>query len=68
MSVARVAEREYVSAPSLRACVVVAVRRARDDRMAPDGPTVESIWTELVSEARISGALIGAFAAGEETP
>jgi hypothetical protein len=64
-SVARVAAGEYLSAPSLRACVVAAVRRARGQDERSDELTVEAIWNELVSEARISGALIGAFATDE---
>ncbi len=64
-SVARVGADEYVSAPSLRACVVAAIRRARGEDEDPRELTVEAIWSELVSEARISGALIGAFASDE---
>jgi hypothetical protein len=64
-SVARVAAGEYVSARSLRACVVASVRRARGQDERSDELTVEAIWGELVSEARISGALIGAFATDE---
>jgi hypothetical protein len=64
-SVARVGTGEYVSAPSLRACVVAAIRRSRGQDERSDELTIEAIWTELVSEARISGALIGAFATDE---
>lgn len=67
-SVVRVGEREYLSAPSLRSCVVAALRRARGEDGAADEPTIERVWTELVTQARISGALIGAFATDEETP
>jgi hypothetical protein len=64
-SVARVAEGEYLSAPSLRACVVAAIRRTRGEDERSDELTIEAIWNELVAEARISGALIGAFATDE---
>jgi hypothetical protein len=64
-SVARVGTGEYLSAPSLRACVVAAVRRSRGEDERSDELTIEAIWNELVSEARISGALIGAFATDE---
>jgi|SRR6185503_8332050 len=63
-SVARVAEGEYLSAPSLRACVVAAIRQTRGEERS-DELTIEAIWNDLVSEARISGALIGAFATDE---
>jgi hypothetical protein len=67
-SVARVADGAYVSAPSLRSCVVAALHRARGEEDAPDDTTIENVWTELVSQARITGALIGAFATDEEAP
>ena len=67
-SVARVGESEYLSAPSLRSCVVAALRRARGEDATSDDPTIERVWTDLVTQARISGALIGAFATDEETP
>ena len=67
-SVARVAEAEYLSAVSLRSCVVAALRRARGEEATSDEPTIERVWTELVAQARVSGALIGAFATDEETP
>ena len=67
-SVARVTDGAYLSARSLRSCVVAALRRARREEDAPDDTTIETVWTELVSQARITGALIGAFATDEETP
>ena len=67
-SVARVTDGVYLSARSLRSCVVAALRRARGEENAPDDTTIETVWTELVSQARITGALIGAFATDEETP
>ena len=67
-SVVRVATAEFLSAPTLRACVVAALRRARGEEGPTDATTIEVVWNELVSHARISGALIGAFATDEETP
>ena len=67
-SVARVADSTYLSARSLRACVVAALHRARGEAETSDETTIETVWTDLVSEARITGALIGAFATDEETP
>ena len=67
-SVARVGKGEYLCAPSLRSCVVAALRRARGEEGTSDDTTIERVWTDLVAQARISGALIGAFATDEETP
>ena len=67
-SVARVGEGEYLCAPSLRSCVVAALRWARAEEGMSDDVTIERVWTDLVAQARISGALIGAFATDEETP
>lgn len=66
-SVARVSDGAYVSAPTLRACVVAALRRARGEDAATDEATIEGAWLELVSQARISGALIGAFPTEDQT-
>ncbi len=60
-SVARLPDGTYVSAASLRGCVVAALRRARGEVADTDEATIERVWLELVSQARISGALIGAF-------
>ena len=65
-SVARVGESEYVSAPSLRGCVVAALRRARGEEATHDEAVIERAWLDLVSQARISGALIGAFPTEDE--
>ena len=65
-SVARVSEGEYVTGPSLRACVVAALRRARGEDEAADDATIQQTWLELVAQARVSGALIGAFPTGDE--
>jgi hypothetical protein len=67
-SVARVADGAYLSANTLRSCVVAALRRARGEEATSDETTIEAVWTELVSQARITGALVGAFATDEETP
>jgi ribulose-5-phosphate 4-epimerase/fuculose-1-phosphate aldolase len=67
-SVVRVATAEFLSASTLRACVVAALRRARGEEGSSDEMTIEAVWNEVVSQARISGALIGAFATDEETP
>ena len=67
-SVARIADGEYVSAATLRACVVAALRRARGESPTADAATIERVWLELVSQARISGALIGAFPSDDLTP
>ena len=60
-SVARVPDGTYVSAPSLRGCVVAALRRARGEDEIGDEATIERVWLDLVAQARVSGALIGAF-------
>jgi hypothetical protein len=65
-SVARVGAGEYVSAPSLRGCVVAALRRARGEGATHDEAVIEQAWLDLVSQARISGALIGAFPTEDE--
>lgn len=65
-SVARVASAEFISAPTLRACVVAALRRSRGEDETSDDTTIETVWNELVAQARISGALIGAFVTDEE--
>lgn len=67
-SVARVTDGAYLSARSLRSCVVAALRRGRGEEDVSDDTTIEIVWTELVSQARITGALIGAFATDEEMP
>jgi hypothetical protein len=38
--------------------VLLARRRGED---GPDAATLERVWEELVSEARVAGTLIGAF-------
>lgn len=65
-SVARLPDATYVSAPSLRACVVAALRRARGEAETPDTRTIEQAWLDLLAQARLSGALIGAFPTEDE--
>lgn len=65
-SVARCTDGAYVSAPSLRGCAVEVLRRARGEKAASDETTIEHVWLDLVSQARLSGALIGAFPTDEE--
>jgi len=66
-SVARVAAGEYLTAPSLRSCVVAALRRSRgEDPAHHDDATIERTWLDLVQQARIAGALIGAFPEEEQ--
>jgi ribulose-5-phosphate 4-epimerase/fuculose-1-phosphate aldolase len=67
-SVVRMSEDEYVCATTLRGCVVAALRHARGEDASIDEATIEAVWLDLVSQARISGALIGAFPTENETP
>jgi ribulose-5-phosphate 4-epimerase/fuculose-1-phosphate aldolase len=60
-SVARVATDEYLTASSLPACVVAALRRSRGEGQTHDNAAIERAWLDLVQQARIAGALIGAF-------
>jgi hypothetical protein len=56
-SVGRAPDGSYVTASSLRACAAALLAGHRGERAAE----LERIWDELVAEARVSGALIGAF-------
>ena len=56
-----------VAAPSLRACALVLLARRRGED-GPDAATLERVWEELVSDARVAGALIGAFPTEDATP
>ena len=68
-SVTQMAKGDYVGASTLRGCVVAALRRVRgEEPSASDDATIEAAWLDLVSQARISGALIGAFPTDEEAP
>ena len=65
-SVGRAWDGVIVAAPSLRACAITLIARRRGEE-GTHGPSLEQVWEELVAEARISGALIGAFPT-EATP
>ena len=56
-----------VAAPSLRACAALLLAERRGER-GPDGASLERVWEELVAEARVAGALIGAFPTEDLTP
>lgn len=60
-SAARLPDGSLVAAGTLRGCVVAVLRHARGEEDAQDDTTIERVWTELVAQARMSGALIGAF-------
>lgn len=66
-SVGRGADGVIVAAPSLRACVTALLARRRGET-GPDTASLERVWEELVADARISGALIGAFPTEDLTP
>jgi len=66
-SVGRGSDGVIVAAPSLRACTMVLIARRRGERR-PDAQSLERVWQELVADARISGALIGAFPTEDATP
>lgn len=66
-SVGRGADGVIVAAPSLRACALALLARRRGER-GPDPASLERVWEELVAEARIAGALIGAFPTEDATP
>ena len=59
-SVGRGSDGVIVAAPSLRACAITLLTRRRGAE-GTHGPSLEQVWEELVADARISGALIGAF-------
>ena len=66
-SVGRGSAGVIVAAPSLRACAITLLARRRGESPT-HGPSLEQVWEELVAEARISGALIGAFPTEDATP
>ncbi|HET7700251.1 MAG TPA: hypothetical protein VFM06_05220 [Candidatus Limnocylindria bacterium] len=65
-SVVRLPDGSYVAAASLRACAVAALRRVRGEEVTSDRDAIEQAWLELVAQARIAGALIGAFPAEDD--
>jgi hypothetical protein len=66
-SVGRGADGVIVAAPSLRECALILLARRRG---GPEkhGPSLEQVWEELVADARVMGALIGAFPSEDATP
>ena len=66
-SVGRGSDGIIVAAPSLSACAITLIARRRGEQ-GRHGPSLEQVWEELVAEARISGALIGAFPTEDATP
>jgi hypothetical protein len=65
-SVGRGSDGVIVAAPSLRACAITLIARRRGEQ-GTHGPSLEQVWEGLVGEARISGALIGAFPTEDAT-
>ncbi len=66
-SVGRGSDGVIVAAPSLRACATALLARRRGE-LGPDAASLDRVWEGLVAEARISGALIGAFPTEDATP
>jgi hypothetical protein len=66
-SVGRGSDGVLVAARSLRACAVTLLARRRGERKHDD-LSLEQVWEELVADARVSGALIGAFPTEDATP
>ena len=56
-----------VAAASLRACALALLARRHGERKHDD-LSLEQAWEELVADARVSGALIGAFPTEDATP
>lgn len=65
-SVGRGADGVIVAAPSLRACAAALLARRRGEP-DPDAVSLERVWDELVADARIAGALIGAYPTEDTT-
>jgi hypothetical protein len=66
-SVGRGSDGIIVAAPTLRACAITLLTRRRG-AAGTHGSSLEQVWEELVADARISGALIGAFPTEDATP
>ncbi len=64
-SVARANDGALVSAASVRACAIGMLVRHRGTPVN-DPATLERTWLDLVAEAKVAGALIGAFPTGQE--
>lgn len=65
-SVGRGSDGVIVAAPSLRACAITLLTRRRGTG-GTHGPSLEQVWAELVADAKVSGALIGAFPTEDAT-
>jgi hypothetical protein len=65
-SVGRGSDGVIVAASSLRACAIALLARRRGER-GPDAASLERVWEELVADARVAGALIGAFPSEDMT-
>jgi len=65
-SVGRGVDGVIVTASSLRACAVALLARRSGERW-PHGASLERVWEELVAQARVAGALIGAFPTEDAT-
>jgi len=66
-SVGRGSDGVIVAASTLRACALTLLARRRGDRRHDD-LSLEQAWEELVADARVAGALIGAFPTENTTP
>jgi len=66
-SVARAADGSVLTGPDLRSCAVATLRHARGEDVTEDADVIERTWLELVADARVTGALVGAFPVGDET-
>jgi hypothetical protein len=66
-SVGRGSDGVIVAAPSLRACAIALLAHRRGES-ATDAASLERVWEELVADARVAGALIGAFPTEDLTP
>lgn len=65
-SVGRGTDGVIVAASSLRACAITLLARRRGER-GPGEASLEREWEDLVADARLAGALIGAFPTEDAT-
>jgi len=66
-SAGRASDGVIVTAPSLRACATALLARRRAEQ-SPDAASLARVWEGLVTDARIAGALIGAFPTEDAPP
>jgi ribulose-5-phosphate 4-epimerase/fuculose-1-phosphate aldolase len=66
-SVGRGSDGIIVAANTLRACAAALLARRRGEP-GPESTSLERVWEDLVAEARVAGALIGAFPTDDATP